>query len=311
MTYVVESIPIAKIDVGERRREKTGSLAALKSSLERVGQIHPITVRSSGDRFELVAGERRLESARALGWMRIRARIGKFTDEELRELELDENAVRLDLTDYEASKAKLRQIEAAEREAADEKPAQAAHVSPGGRGRKGGDSEASRRTGLSRDEVRRTKKHIAAAEDVPAFRNPDWNRSQVLVAKENLDKLPKRTQELAAEMISEPGVPSKVAVQIIETLVEKKPEERREIELLYRSESEEDRTLAKTRAAKRPPPPPNRLQWLRDALKLTEKAINDSHKVAQGDLRSAISSLKSALKASQDDYQRLRRKEGH
>lgn len=309
MTYVVESIPIAKIDVGERRREKTGSLAALKSSLERVGQIHPITVRSSGDRFELVAGERRLESARALGWMRIRARIGKFTDEELRELELDENAVRLDLTDYEASKAKLRQIEAAEREA-EEVSAQVAPKPQGGRP-KGGDREAARRTGLSRDEVRRTKKHVAAAEDVPAFRNPDWNRSQVLVAKENLDKLPKRTQELAAEMISEPGVPSKVAVQIIETLVEKKPEERREIELLYRSESEEDRTLAKTRAAKRPPPPPNRLQWLRDALKLTEKAINDSHKVAQGDLRSAISSLKSALKASQDDYQRLRRKEGH
>ena len=41
-------------------------------------------------------------------------------DEQLREIEFDENEVRLDLTDFEASKAKLRQIEAAEREAAEQ-----------------------------------------------------------------------------------------------------------------------------------------------------------------------------------------------
>ena len=58
----------------------------------------PITVRLNGEGFESVAGKRRLRAAEALGWKKIRARIGKFSDDELREIELDENTVRLDPT---------------------------------------------------------------------------------------------------------------------------------------------------------------------------------------------------------------------
>ena len=114
------SIP-THIHVGHRRREKLGPIGGLKASLERVGQIHPITVRMNGSGYELVAGERRLKAFKSLGWKRIRARVGSFTDEELRDIEFDENAVRLDLIPFEVSKARLRQIEAAEREIEEER----------------------------------------------------------------------------------------------------------------------------------------------------------------------------------------------
>jgi len=78
--------------------------------------------------------------------------------------------VRLDLTPFEASKAKLRQIEAAERE----KVAQDGPVS-GGRGNRGGDREVARRTGLSRQEVQRTKRHVSIGEKYPVLAGPEWS----------------------------------------------------------------------------------------------------------------------------------------
>ena len=82
-------------------------------------------------------------------------------------IELEENTIRLDLTDFEASAAKLRQIEAAEREAEEEVSRQDAAKLPGRP--KSGNREAARRTGLDEKEIRRTKKHVAAAEEHPAF----------------------------------------------------------------------------------------------------------------------------------------------
>lgn len=284
--YVVESVLISKIHVGERRREKVGSLAALKSSLERVGQIHPVTVRLNGSGFELVAGQRRLRAAEALGWTKVRARIGNFDDDTLREIELDENTVRLDLTEYEASKAKLRQIQAAEQEAEEERiSAQDAQKS---RGRpKGGDADASRRAGLSRDEVRRTKRHVSAAEEHPIFQGKQWKRSHVLAATEALESMPKRDQKVAVEMVAEPGVDPKTAVQMLETLAEKPAPERKEIVDLYRSDDPERRAVAKTRAAKLPPPLDPRYTMTHEILRLTKSCI----RARSDDLRSAYQNV--------------------
>jgi len=60
-----------------------------------------------------------------------------------REIEFDENMVRLDLTEHEASKATLKQIKAAEAEIAEEVSAQ---IGPKGGRPKGGDREVARRT---------------------------------------------------------------------------------------------------------------------------------------------------------------------
>lgn len=99
------NILISRIWVGIRRREKVGSIVSLMSSFERVGQLEMIVVRPDwdGDGFELVAGWRRLRAAEALGWTRIQAIVANITDKQLRDIELDETMIRLDLTELEAS----------------------------------------------------------------------------------------------------------------------------------------------------------------------------------------------------------------
>jgi hypothetical protein len=95
------------------------------------------------------------------GWRKIPARrFEKMTPEERRELELDENASRLDLSPHEMSKLRMREIEEAE---AEEVSVQFAPKSQGGRPT-GGDREVARKLGTPREEIRRTRKHIAVAE---------------------------------------------------------------------------------------------------------------------------------------------------
>lgn len=307
--FVVENILISKIIVGERRREKIGSLASLKSSLDRLGQIHPITVRLNGKGFELVAGERRMRAATALGWKKIRARIGNFDDDTLREIELDENAARLDLAEYEASKEKLRQIQAAEREVAEEKLSQGETVSSkGGRGKTGGVREAARRTGLDKEEIRRTKRHVATAEEHPVFQGPDWKRSQVLQASEALEEIPKRDQTIAVEMVAEPGVDPKSAVKMLENIASKPAGERREIIGLYRSGDPEKRSLAKTRAAKLPPMPDPRYTATTEMLRSAKACV----RMKPDDLTAAYENLVDELQAIVGELDELYEKaKGH
>jgi ParB family chromosome partitioning protein len=124
-------VPIALIEVGERRRKKVGDLRVLKASIEEHGLFHPILLR---DETELVAGQRRLEACRALGWTKIPARdAGKLSEDDLRAIELEENEARIPLTPGERTRQRLAEIEkAAKRER--EKPAQASAQVSGKRG---------------------------------------------------------------------------------------------------------------------------------------------------------------------------------
>lgn len=80
-----------------------------------------------------------------------------------------ENAQRLDLDSYEASRERMREIEAAEAEVS----AQVEQKSSPKVGRpKGGDSEVARKTGLSRGDIQRTRKHVAVADEFPALQAP-------------------------------------------------------------------------------------------------------------------------------------------
>ncbi len=46
-------------------------LAELAASLEAHGLVQPIVVRATGDRYQLIAGQRRLAAARKLGWEKV------------------------------------------------------------------------------------------------------------------------------------------------------------------------------------------------------------------------------------------------
>jgi DNA-binding XRE family transcriptional regulator len=116
---------IAEIHVPERRREEMGDLAGLAKSIERYGLIHPIVV---DDTDTLVAGERRLEACKRLGWTEVEVRShGELTDKQRWAIELEENIKRKDLTVPEYHKNMQRLAEQAraiiaEKKAVEEDP---------------------------------------------------------------------------------------------------------------------------------------------------------------------------------------------
>ena len=102
----LKSIPIGQITRNPfqpRREFKAEDLAELQESLKVSGLLQPITVRRrpGKDGFELIAGERRLRAARALGWREIPAIIKEIDDRTLLTLALIENLQRTDLNPIE------------------------------------------------------------------------------------------------------------------------------------------------------------------------------------------------------------------
>lgn len=93
-------VKIDDIKIKKRVRRDLGDLEALKDSLKQYGLMNPITLNS---KYELVAGERRLEAAKSLGWERINAIVlDKNVDKLCQlEMELEENNQRKEFTDDE------------------------------------------------------------------------------------------------------------------------------------------------------------------------------------------------------------------
>jgi ParB family chromosome partitioning protein len=92
-------IPINDIIVKRRIRGDYGDIHELAESMKRFGQISPITVNRKN---VLIAGGRRLEAAKFLGWKAISALVID-ADEKLAmlELEIEENVQRRDFTGEE------------------------------------------------------------------------------------------------------------------------------------------------------------------------------------------------------------------
>ena len=86
-----------------RKRFDPGALAELTDSIRASGVIQPIVVRPVGDRYELIAGERRWRAAKAAGLERIPAVVREATNAESLELALVENLLREDLNPIEAA----------------------------------------------------------------------------------------------------------------------------------------------------------------------------------------------------------------
>jgi len=63
-----KTIPISTIRVGTRHRKDLGNLRSLARSIEEIGLLHPVVVRPDG---VLIAGERRLQAIKMLGWKKV------------------------------------------------------------------------------------------------------------------------------------------------------------------------------------------------------------------------------------------------
>lgn len=86
-------------------------LEDLAASIRSNGVIQPILVRRVEDRFEIIAGERRLRAAKQAGLETVPVIIRHATDEEMLELALVENIHRTDLNPIERASAYRRYIE--------------------------------------------------------------------------------------------------------------------------------------------------------------------------------------------------------
>jgi ParB family chromosome partitioning protein len=89
-----------------RRRFDEAQLAELAESIRGTGGLlQPVIVRARGERFELIAGERRVRASRMVGLQFVAAIVRNFTDREAMTATLVENLQREDISIVEAARA--------------------------------------------------------------------------------------------------------------------------------------------------------------------------------------------------------------
>ena len=99
-------ILIEQIKIKKRIRKDLGDLEPLIESLRRHGLMNPVVITREN---ELIAGHRRIESAKALGWQFIDVLIvDKLSQLKKLELEVEENVVRKDFSEDELEEARVR-----------------------------------------------------------------------------------------------------------------------------------------------------------------------------------------------------------
>jgi len=172
-----EIVPADWVVIGDRSRRDLGDLGSLMESIRTLGLLNPPVVRAAeGEGFVLVAGHRRLEALRRLGWTDIPVTVADSATTQLEALrmERDENTERQPLKPSEAV-AEGKRIEELERVAAKERQAAAGPRSAAKRGGHGvGDSptpikarakdEAAAAVGMRRQRYEKAKAVVDAAE---------------------------------------------------------------------------------------------------------------------------------------------------
>lgn len=88
-----------------RRDFEPAEIAALADSLRQHGMLQPVIVRIVGDRYQLIAGERRLRAAIEAHLHEIPARVLELDDQRVNELAMVENLQREDLNSIEKAAA--------------------------------------------------------------------------------------------------------------------------------------------------------------------------------------------------------------
>ena len=104
----VEEIDLRYIDANPdqpRKNFDTDALDELARSIAQYGVIQPIILSPDGERFTVIAGERRLRAAKIAGLKKIPAIVRRLDDVERREIALIENQQREDLNPIEEATA--------------------------------------------------------------------------------------------------------------------------------------------------------------------------------------------------------------
>jgi hypothetical protein len=293
---------IDDIQIGERRRQEMGDVNSLAESIGRYGLLHPVVVDADG---RLVAGGRRILACEQLGWREIEARsLGDLTESERREIELEENLRRKDLTEYERSRNLVQLADTVTEMLTAE--AELSGVIPDkprrGRPRKPTAKDAvAERLGVDRGTVDNAQAHVETADAYPFMQT--WKQYQVLEAHEALEQIPEPERPELATILSQPGIPAKQAIAIMRNIAAKESDERARIYELAQSDDKRDRSLALTEAAAMPAMPDPRLALLDDARAALRKAAKMFPRdPANEALIAVLECLKSAYVAVKDAH---------
>lgn len=71
------TVLIEQINIGNRFRKDMGDIDALAKSITELGLLQPIVI---SENYQLIAGERRLQACKSLGWSEIPATIVNLQD---------------------------------------------------------------------------------------------------------------------------------------------------------------------------------------------------------------------------------------
>jgi len=105
-TSGLEEVAVDQIDPNPfqpRRAFPTEKLKELADSIRASGVVQPVLLRRAGERYQLIAGERRWRAARQAGLAVIPALLREIGDRDALELALTENLLREDLNPLEAA----------------------------------------------------------------------------------------------------------------------------------------------------------------------------------------------------------------
>ena len=111
---VVMELPVSDIDTNVNQPRKKFDEKALKELADSIkvhGVIQPIIVVKMGERYMIIAGERRYRASKLAGLSTIPVIVKKYTDSEIAEVSLLENLQREDLNPMECAKAMKKLME--------------------------------------------------------------------------------------------------------------------------------------------------------------------------------------------------------
>ena len=114
MIGVIEDIELSKIRPSNNplRKDVSESLEELMHSIKMIGLVNPIVVRPiNGSNFEIIAGHRRFQACKLLGWKKIPCQVVDLDERKAYELALIENIQAKTLTPIEEALAFKRYVE--------------------------------------------------------------------------------------------------------------------------------------------------------------------------------------------------------
>ncbi|MEM2759276.1 MAG: ParB/RepB/Spo0J family partition protein [Nitrososphaerales archaeon] len=109
---IFEELEISKINFARKDlRINVGSIDELASSIAEKGLLQPIVVRVLGNKYEVVAGNRRLSACKLLKWRKILCHVVELDDKEAYEVSLIENVQHKTLNPIEEALAFRKYVE--------------------------------------------------------------------------------------------------------------------------------------------------------------------------------------------------------